>query len=112
MKSGEVTRDNDRRIFERVNVGLPVTVLVSGTDVEFDGESCDVSARGLGVVCGRAADIGSAVEVWLKMHSRKDPFYTRGIVSWTRALDDGKQRLGIVFEKTQLMGLSAVLRLA
>ncbi len=111
MNNGEVTRDNDRRIFERINVELPVTVLTSVDNVEFSGSSCDVSARGVGVVCAESLAAGSPVEVWLRMHERRDPFYTRGVVAWSSSAEgNGTKRLGIVFEKAQLMELAAVLR--
>lgn len=111
MEGQERTPSNDRRVFERVGVELPVTVLASDANLECSGTSCDVSARGVGVVCGESVPIGSSVEVWMKIRQRRDPFYTRGLVSWVRLTQDGHHRLGIVFEKAQLMELSPVLRM-
>ncbi len=111
MEGIERDAGNDRRVFERVSVELPVTVLATDVNLECSGTSCDVSARGVGVVCGESVPAGSSVEVWMRMRQRRDPFYTRGLVSWVRPTQDGRHRLGIVFEKAQLMELSPVLRL-
>lgn len=111
MQGQEGAPSNDRRVFERAGVELPVTVLSSDANLECSGTSCDISARGVGVVCKESVPVGSRVEVWMRMHQRRDPFYTRGQVSWVCLTGDGHHRLGIEFEKAQLMGLSPVLRL-
>jgi len=113
MEAGKVAAENDRRVFERVAVELPGSVLDSQTSAEITGDSCDVSARGLGVVCDRTLDVGSSVELWVRLRGRRDPFYTRGSIAWAGVSGQGgRRRMGIVFEKAQLMELSAVLRLA
>lgn len=100
----------DKRIFARFMVNYPLQFLNLGTNKEGDGETMDVSAKGIGVTTAEALSPQSQVEMWLKIPDKGQPFYTRGEVVWSKMVGPFNYRSGITLEKADLMGMSRILR--
>ena len=102
--------NKDRRVFERIPVCRAVRLLDVYTSSDMDTTTCDLSAKGLGIVSKEYLEPNDRLEIWLDMPDRKEPFYTRGKVVWSRWQDTGKYRVGICLEKAEFMGMSRVFR--
>jgi len=100
----------DRRIFERVAASFPVKLLDTSSGQEREASTCDVSAKGVGVLMNKQLTPGAPVEVWLKIPDHGEPLYTRGAVAWSKMEKANIYRAGIELEKAELMGLSRILR--
>jgi len=100
----------DRRVFERIPVSLPVKFIDLDTNREAEAGACDLSAKGVGIVSKEDLMSGDRLELWLNMPDKKEPFYTRGTVVWTEQQETGKYRAGISLEKAEFMGLSRMFR--
>lgn len=107
-KGGETMED--RRIFERFPMQLPVKFLDLASGKEGQANTCDISAKGVGFVGNTELAPRAPVEVWLQIPDQGEPLYTRGEVVWSKRLEPNVYRAGINLEKADLMGLSRVLR--
>ena len=100
----------DKRIFERISVKLPLRFLGGGSGSECAAETCDVSAKGIGLVTKQAPALRTGLELWLDIPDKGEPLYTRGEVVWSKPAAAGGHRLGVSLEKADLMGMGRVLR--
>jgi len=110
MKKNNGKLKDDRRVFERIPISLPLTLLDLETVKELEANTCDVSAKGLGIISKKYLKPLDRLELWLKMPDEKEPFYTRGEVVWARLQESGEYRTGISLEKAEFMGMSRVFR--
>ena len=101
----------DKRIFERLSVNLPVRFLDVGSNKEGIGQTQDISAKGIGFYTDEQLLPMTPLEMWLEMPDKSEALYTRGEVIWSR-ISGNKYRAGINLEKADLMGMSRILRLA
>jgi hypothetical protein len=112
-KGGEAMLEKtfeDRRIFERFPARLSLKFLDLDSNREGQAESCDISAKGIGLVTNEELSPNTALEMWLNIPDKGEPLYTRGEVVWSRMLEPSKYRAGIELEKADLMGMARVLR--
>ncbi len=100
----------DRRIFERFTATLPVNLIDLDAGKESQGETYDVSAKGLGVVSNEYLKPGNRLELWLNIKDGREPFYTKGSVMWSAQEETGRYRTGILLEKAELMGMARIFR--
>lgn len=107
-KGGE--KMEDRRIFQRFIVSLPVKFLDLSAGKEGVAQACDISAKGIGLISNEELKPRSALEIWLQILGNGKPLYTRGVVVWSKQEAPNKYRLGINLEKADLIGLSRALR--
>ncbi len=107
-KGGSETME-DRRIFQRFNMKLPVRLLDLDSGLELEAQTNDVSAKGLGILLKSELKPGASLEAWLSMPDKGEPLYTRGRAVWARK-DGPDFRIGMDLEKADLMGLSRILR--
>jgi len=106
----EKERSVDRRIFARFPASFPARFLDANSNREGRATTCDVSAKGIGLISGTELPAHAPVELWLDIPDQGEPLYTRGEVAWSRASGGDKYRCGINLEKADLMGLARVLR--
>lgn len=114
-KGGEVMtegRPEDKRVFERFSVNLPVRFLGSSANEEVRAQTQDISAKGIGLITRERLPVNSSVEMWLEIPDRGEPLYTRGEIVWSKSTGIEEYRSGINLEKADLLGLSRVLRVA
>ncbi len=109
-KTMEDVTFEDKRIFERISVKLPLRFLGGGSGSECAAETCDVSAKGIGLVTKQAPALRTGLELWLDIPDKGEPLYTRGEVVWSKPAAAGGHRLGVSLEKADLMGMGRVLR--
>jgi hypothetical protein len=100
----------DRRVFERFPVALPVNLFDLDVGKELDANTCDISAKGVGIVSQEYLKPGNHLELWLNIKDGREPFYTRGTVMWSGEQEAGKYRAGISLERAELMGISRMFR--
>jgi len=50
------------------------------------------------------------LDMWLQISDNKDPLYSKGEVVWTMVSAPHVYKVGIKFDKVDLMGISRVLR--
>lgn len=108
IKGGEIMED--RRIFARLPVSLPLRFIDVGENKEGEAETQDISAKGIGLVTNEELSPRTPLEMWLQLPDRSEPLYTRGEVVWSRALEPNKYQVGVELEKADLMGMARVLR--
>jgi len=100
----------ERRIFARIPVELPVRLLSLDNQREAVATTCDVSAQGLGIVSKEPLSFNDALEVWLDMPDKKEPFYAQGRVAWRQVSTAGLYRLGVRLDQVDFMGMSRIFR--
>jgi hypothetical protein len=101
---------DDRRVFERIDIKLPVRFLDPSSGREGKADTSDISANGLGLIINENLPTSTDLEVWLGIPDKHEPLYTRGQVVWSEPLSGtGAYRTGIRLEKAELMGLARVL---
>lgn len=113
QKGGEVMGSQaieDKRIFERFCLKFPVRVLEPSSNKESQGQTQDISAKGICLTCSEELLPQMPLELWLKIPDQGEPLYTRGEVVWSDKVSPNEYRAGINLEKADLMGLSRVLR--
>lgn len=106
-KAGETMQD--RRIFTRFNIELPVKFLLQSSK-EGLADIYDVSAKGVGLVSDEPLMCNTVVEMWLEGSDKHQPLYVRGRIAWVKETELGKYRAGINLDKADFMGLSHILR--
>lgn len=101
---------DDRRIFQRFSIRLPLRFLDVYSGKEGTGETRDVNAKGVGFRTVNSVKINTPVEMWLDVPDRGEPLYTRGKVTWSSPEGLGEYKIGVALERADLMGLSRILR--
>jgi len=109
MFQDERSKD-DHRIFERFPAVMPVSLYNVDAGKELNAITCNVSAKGIGVVCEEHLNPGDRLDLWLKINDGRDPFHTKGDIIWSNRQESGGYRAGISFERTELMGMARILR--
>ncbi|MDD5561631.1 MAG: PilZ domain-containing protein [Candidatus Omnitrophica bacterium] len=108
QKGGEEMED--RRIFERMEMRLPLNFLNLDSGIEGQAHTADLSAKGVGMIGGHQFEPKTPLEMWLNIPDKCEPLYLRGEVVWSRPQGVNEYRSGISLEKADLMGISRVLR--
>jgi len=100
----------DRRVFERINIKLPVKFLEPASGREGSADTIDISANGLGLIVNERLSALTSLEMWLGIPDQHESLYARGEVVWSEPLPGtGEHRVGVRLEKAELMGLARVL---
>jgi len=100
----------DRREFERFRVNMPVKVLCSAPEI-YEARAENISPVGVKICIDKEIDLKDIIELWLMIPDGGEPLYARGNVVWSNKLDDGRNLLGVMIEKINLMGMARVLRI-
>ena len=100
----------DKRVFERFLISLPVKFLDVNSDREGIAKTQDISAKGACLVTGAPLPMHTPLEIWLEIPDKGEPLYIRAETIWSKPHGMGEYRIGINLEKADLMGLSRVLR--
>lgn len=109
-KGGEEMED--RRIFERLKVRLPLKLFNLSENREAQAVTEDISAKGVGCITEQELKPGTPLEMWLELPDKGEPVYIRGAVAWSQPRDTNNYRLGINLEKAHFMQLAGVLKAA
>lgn len=103
----------DRRLFARMHLKVPLKLLDSNTGREGIGESIDISGNGIGIITFVSKEnlaVNTKLEMWLDITGKQAPFYMCGEVTWSQFLADGTlQRVGIRLNNVDFIGLAKAL---
>jgi hypothetical protein len=99
----------DRRMFLRFPVTLPVKFVCRDSDVSGKGSLRDISANGMGVSTKKRLNVYARLEISIDCSTDEKPFYTTGEVVWVERVDFDSYRAGIRLDKPELMGVWRVL---
>lgn len=111
-KGGSMMQNSfdDKRIFARFGVNYALKFLDLNNNKEGVAQTQDVSAKGIGIETTEALSPRTALEMWLQVPDKGQPFYTRGEVIWSKMIGPNKYRSGVELERADLMGMSRVFR--
>ncbi len=100
---------NDRRIFERFKLELPLSYLKG--DGQIKGHVCthDISAEGVGISSDNELSEGTILTIALSVPDINKELPAQGIVIWSKKLGNCS-RAGIKLIQAEIMELSTVLR--
>ena len=99
----------DRRIFERFLVELPVELRHSGAEEPGLGQCRDVSAAGLGVHSREELTPSINLKIRLFIPRRRTPFQANGRVVWTQQMRENSWRAGLELKEVDFMNLRKAL---
>lgn len=105
-----MVNQNDRRFFVRIPVSFSLKFSLAGSPVQSAGTVNNVSIRGLGLSTSFSLSRGSALDCWLFLSGKHQPFYTKGEVMWTQQEEDKTFRAGISLSTPVTAGVAHVLR--
>jgi len=114
-EGGEVmseAKQEDKRVFARFKVKLPLRFVRLDSNVEGRAYTEDISAKGIGLVADVALKSHSPLEIWLDIPDGGEPLYTRAEVAWSTETGADNYRTGLNLEKADFMGLARILRVA
>jgi hypothetical protein len=104
-------QEQERRIFERLEVDFPVKFSYLEGAKEGMGRIINISATGGGViVTNEQLPIAAVLDMWLHIPDNKEPLRTKGEVVWSIVSAPGVYKAGVKFDKVDFMGISRVLR--
>ncbi|MCX5715010.1 MAG: PilZ domain-containing protein [Candidatus Omnitrophica bacterium] len=102
----------DKRIFERFTKDLPLRFLSLDSYEEGEVRTQNICAKGLCFSSPIPLKPSTPLELWLGVQDHGEPIYARGQVAWSEVCGPNECKVGVNFEKANLMGLSRVLRTA
>ncbi|MBU3958322.1 MAG: PilZ domain-containing protein [Candidatus Omnitrophica bacterium] len=106
----EVMEMEDRRIFARISIKIPLKFLDPRCGKKGEAVAVDISANGVGFITKERLAPKTALEMWLDVADQQGPVHTQGEVVWCKCLADGKQqRVGVRLENGKLIELARVL---
>ncbi len=100
----------DRRIFHRIPAELSLRFREQNSNQWGLGQTQDISAQGIGLLCEKELSPRTSLEMWLPIPDKGESYYTRGEVVWSKRVDPEKYRTGISLLEADLMGISQVVR--
>jgi hypothetical protein len=102
-------RFEDRRIFERFQLELPLSYSLPASQEKFYLHSHDISAQGLGVISDSELPCGAELNMSIRIPTLKKELPAQGKVTWSKR-SGASFRAGLVLKKSKLMEISAILR--
>jgi len=100
----------DRRDFARFSIDLRVQFLDPINNKKGEGQTKDISAKGIGMLTNKNLSPETEVEMWVKIPHKEEPLYIKGKVIWSKEVEDNKYRVGISLDHPDLIGVSHILR--
>lgn len=102
----------DRRCFFRFPAAVPVSYRDADNNVLGEGETRDISAKGIGFFTDKEMAPDTSLDIWLKVPDRENGIYVKGDIVWSRLVEPNRYRVGVSLEKVDFISMSHVLRLA
>ncbi len=102
----------ERRMFERFNIEIPVKFRSLDSNIEGSGKIINISAGGGGmIVTTKYLLPGTPLEMQLFIPDDKAPLDANGKVIWLKIMEPTVFLAGVQFDKVDFMGMSRALRL-
>lgn len=111
LEKEDKTIKEDRRIFERIPVQIPLRFLELYSNKEGTALTYNISAKGIGLLTQEELLPHASLELWLDIPGQTEPFYTRADVVWSKRINPDTYKVGLNLERADLMGLSRALRM-
>lgn len=103
-------RMEDRRVFARIKVKIPMKFLSHEAGIEGEAETVDISANGVGFVTNKEIPMHAPIEMWLEIPDHQEPVHILGHVVWSYVVPDKKEsRIGVELEEERLIALARAL---
>ncbi len=100
----------DRRIFARINIKLPIRFLNPVSGAESHAQTIDISAEGVGLITDNSLPANAKLEMWLDIPDHRQPLFLQGEVVWTQEMTEGSMhRAGVHLAKDDFIGLARIL---
>jgi len=101
----------DRRLFARLNVELPLRFLDPWGDREGNGKIMNISANGVSFITEEKIAPNSPIAIWVEMPDQRESLYIQGEVIWSHPLEAGniQHRIGVRLDKEELIGVARAL---
>ncbi len=100
----------EKRDFARFSIDLRVQFLDAANNKKGEAQARDISAKGIGIYTNEALPPKTEIELWVQVPNREEPMYIKGRVVWTKEVENNKYRVGICLDRTDLIGVSHILR--
>jgi len=100
----------ERRDFARFSIDLRVQFLDTINNKKVEAQARDISAKGIGIYTNEALPLKTEIELWVEIPNKEEPLYIKGKVVWSKEVEDNKYRVGICLDRTDLIGVSHILR--
>lgn len=98
---------DDRRLFARIDVKIPLRFLVEKSDIEKKGETVDISANGVGFITNETVPPDTELEFWLDIPDHHQPLHLCGRVVWTKVVKENQHlHVGVCLENQEFIGLA------
>ncbi len=107
-----IRSEDDRRIFARFNVDVPVEVTLPYAARSEKGECFDIDGGGVGVVLDTRLMPEMTVDLRIHTPDIASVFHGMAKVAWTKQIHEGKWRAGLEFASIDLMDLAKIFSLA
>lgn len=85
-KHEKKSTSNNRRIFARIPIKLPLRFLEEGKTKKTQAQIINLSGNGIGFVSKRQLSPNTPVEIWVNIPSRNEPVYIAGKIVWSQNL--------------------------
>lgn len=103
---------DDRRVFQRFRVDLPLRFVCQDKNIEGRGRMIDISAEGGGmIITCEELNPPMHLEMWMDLLDNKEPFHSSAEVVWSNRIEPNLYKAGVKFDKVDFIGISRVLRL-
>lgn len=101
----------EKRCFARVARVLPIRFRNCQNTEEGNGETKDISAKGVGFITDVALTADVNLELWLYIPNEYDPLYAKGKVVWSARVDPKTYRIGVDLTKVDFLGIARILKI-
>ena len=101
---------HERRKSPRLTAGINTSCIESQNDNKSEAVTHDISKEGVGLISEAQLNVGSNVEIYLRMMDTGEIIATRGKIVWFTHASKNKYRVGIQLEQPQLEPIPLALR--
>jgi c-di-GMP-binding flagellar brake protein YcgR len=99
---------NERRIFERFEADFPVEIERLGLEENEQGQCCDISAGGIGMLTDDGLIPNTVLRILLCFSDARPPLRSSARVIWSKQVQQQRWRSGLKFTRVDLMGLRRI----
>jgi hypothetical protein len=106
VEEKKVAAGEDRRMFERVAMRMPVAYQLGDKSEQGEASSVNISASGMEAFTDRNIKPDQRLRLWLKFRHGHTPCYTQGRVIWCVQAREFLWKIGIEFDEPNLTKFS------
>lgn len=100
----------ERRIFARMKVNIPLKFLNLANDKEGEAQTLDISANGIGFITKEELAPNTPLKMWLVVPNHHESLYIAGEVVWSKTLENNiERRVGVHLKEERFLDLAYAL---